>query len=464
MNDEFELDEEVEEEKKVKATPFQYFPPSLTESEPLGITANFASAQQNQGFRGITKSGEEEKIEAQKERRRLRNKSQKILFKTKKFSRLRSCGKAPVWDKQVQIKKTGENNVYFSGLETCGNSWCCPVCAPRIQYQRGIEIAKAVDKAYKEGYKVFMVTWTHPHYAGQPLKDLARMHNLARRFFKSGRWYQNWSKGHGYMGGITATEVNWGIENGWHWHSHELMFIKNTTRDDNGGHMLNNDEKADFALRWVDSLKRAGFKINSVEQVYDIIEHGIDIRQAHSTDYLVKMGLKNAWGADKEMRGGFGKGGRDADGHRHYTPFELLEKGDETHWIEYCEAVKGLCQIQWTRGLKEWASVEEKSDEQISLELESDVQDVASEQKKEQEQAAEQMDPALLAIVPRPTWYKVLANELREELLEVARSKGKKGIDTWASERGLDIRVPGLESRCMQEFGGFYVCEDDIPA
>lgn len=429
---------------------------SEVSGEPLGISANFASTRINTGVESTQKNSyaENQRAEWQAERRKLRNESQKILFKTKKFSRLRSCGRSPLWSADgVEIRRNTESkSVYFAGLETCGNAWACPVCAPRIQYYRGEEIKKAVEKAYSEGLRVYMLTWTHPHRAGQKLKELNRAHNRARRYFKSGRWFQDWRDNHGYFGGVTASEVTWAQVNGWHWHSHELIFVKNKIDE----HILKS--------RWINCLKKAGFDITD-DNWADVYVHGLDVSVAHSSDYLTKMGLRG-WGVDKELQGGGGKAGRDADGIRHYSPFELLEKGYEKEWIEYVEATRGLCQIQWTRGLKEWAQVEEKSDEQIAIELEADGQDVEGqeqEQKKEQEQK-EQAEPDLLAIIPRSSWYKILGNEWREELLAVARDKGKGGIDAWATEKGLDIRVPGIINRAMQEFGGSYVDCDDIPA
>jgi hypothetical protein len=59
-----------------------------------------------------------------------------------KPERQRNCGVAPVGS-QVEIR-IKDGSAYYSGLETCGNVWLCPVCSAKIHHRRASELRDAL--------------------------------------------------------------------------------------------------------------------------------------------------------------------------------------------------------------------------------------------------------------------------------------------------------------------------------
>ncbi len=394
---------------------FRYIPPSISNSKnvaggPLGNSARNVSTLENQDFQDFRKK----KFEA-------RAVAHKHNPGDKKFKRLQNCGAKPIWGKLIEVKISAENHGFYSGIETCGNVWACPVCSPKIQARRGQEIGVTVEKAYAEGYKVSLVTFTHPHYKGQRLAKLIDMQNRAVRLFRQGRFFQDWKSDYGYFGTITAAEVTCG-SNGWHWHHHALIITESDGWDD-----------SILKMRWINCLKKVGFDID--DNWADVYVHGLDVmRNCHSKNYLTKMGLKG-WGVENEVRGGSGK---DPMGGK--SPFELLKAENWDAWQEYVRATRGRKQLVWSKGLKKWAKVEEKTDEEVAA-----------------EEVAEQVQR--IAVVPEVTWWQLVRRGLRLELLESLENGGREGLQEWCVQKGIDLHFPRPPVPDYADFGGTEVYE-----
>lgn len=320
------------------------------------------------------------------------------------FVRLRNCGKVMISGGKDITVVQGSDRAFFRGLQMCGNVWACPVCARKIQYTRRGEIRQAVNKARSTGYKVTMLTFTHPHYVGQPLAKLIDMHNRAVKRFRQGRWFQGFKSHTGYIGSISSAEVTFG-KNGWHWHTHVLYITKHDCED------------CDFfdayilRKRWLGCLKAVGFECNDEY----VLGHGLDVMfDCHASDYLTKMGL-GSWGAENELSASHakeaGEGGK--------TPFGLLSADDVSHWQEYVLATKGRKQIIWSRGLKHWVGLDDISDEELA----ADDDAVA----------------VSVAVIPQWTWWQILRRKLRLVLLETLETKGVAGLREWAIEQQLTL-------------------------
>lgn len=324
-------------------------------------------------------------LEKKEERLKLQEKGKKYA-PIDGFYRFKRCWKKVVWGKQVEVRKNTEGKARIRGIEQCGDVWACPVCAPKIQYQRGLEIKQAVDKAYKEGLKVYMLTLTHPHYKGQPLAGLIKMHNSARKKFWGGKFIMKWKQQMGFHGSISASEVMGGGANGWHWHTHVIVF---TQRE------ISLEDEYILKGRWANCLKRAGFNVN----LADVMEHGLDLmRDCHASDYLTKLGY-GSWGIEREVQGSSCKAGVDGS----MTPFQLLEADKIGLWQEYLIATKGKKQLVWSRGLKKWAGLLDKQDDEL---LEEDELD----------------EGELLAVIPTVVWYRICRNGQRVEVLRQAEA------------------------------------------
>lgn len=332
----------------------------------------------------------------------------------RKFGRVLGCCRTIIKGDSVKIvRSAASGNAAYHNLLTCGNVWACPICAAKIQARRGEEISRAVDWAYGHGYKVAMITRTQPHHAGQALRDIIAGHCAATRKYKAGRWYQDFKGALGVIGSIRASEVTHG-QNGWHWHSHELLIYK--------------DEQAlrDYTLalkgRWISCCESAGLQIADKGAM---MSYGVDIMTGcHATDYLAKLG--RSWGVDKEISRASSKRGAGL------TPFELAEAGEDELFCEYVLATAGKAQLVWSRGLKAMVGVDEVSDEEIAEAAEDTTETIAE--------------------VSRVGWDAVLDEHAEAELLTVATQGGYAAVKAWFRLRGLADEV--CQSSIFDGMGG----------
>lgn len=280
------------------------------------------------------------------------------------FKRLKKCGESIVApSKQVSLLYSDEYQVaHYGGLATCGSVWACPFCATKIQLRRRGEVAELIEKVYEAGYKVSMLTFTHPHNRDFSLSDNINIFNSALRRLKQQRWYREHIKDNaslGYIGDITAREVTWGEANGWHWHAHRLVITQNPEV------LAKYTEK--LKKIWVHcyelACKEYGREFTRENKKY-MLGRGLDyMKKAQSTDYLVKIGNGN-WGADKELVDVSTKKGKVG----RYTPFDLVGHRDDK-FVEYLKATKGKRQLLYSDGLRSrFGLVKEKTDEELAQE------------------------------------------------------------------------------------------------
>lgn len=314
-----------------------------------------------------------------------------------KFNRVRWCSRRMV--AKVGIHRSLEHRAcFYSGLLICGSVWACPVCSAKIQSRRAHEVSEVCYYAYHNGRKAVMITFTHPHNKGQKLTDNMRMHNEALKLFRKGRAFDLFKTRAGYEGVIRGNEVTYG-KNGWHYHDHELWLVDKSFDISKEVEWLKE--------RWLRCCKKAGFVIND-EVAF--MEHSVDVMDnCHATDYLQKMG--ESWGADKELAKGSSK-------TRGKNPFDLVST-EPARFLEYINATKGKVQLFFSKGLKQAAGLQEKTDEEL---------------------ATEQVDKAeVLAWLDRVAWEIVLQEKARAELTEIGLQRGFEGIAEWFSKYSIEI-------------------------
>jgi len=298
---------------------------------------------------------------------------------------------------------------YYTGLVTCGSVWSCPVCASKIQERRRLEIATAIDKAYTEGYKCVMVTLTFPHLAFNRLDDLLKRQAVALEKLREGNPWDKIKSKSGYLGLIRSLELTFG-DNGYHPHTHELWIVSKEC----------NVEWLHQKIlgRWESACKRAGLLDNC--NISDFRLRSVDVKDnASNSDYLAKQDDSRHWGADREIAKASTKEGKKSGVH----PFQFLvqySEGDESageRWIEYTSAMKRKRQIFWSNGLKEWAGLKEKKDEEIVMEQ------------------TEEAD--LLAELNADQWKIVLKYNARSKILDLAETGGISAIFQWFEKHSL---------------------------
>lgn len=275
-----------------------------------------------------------------------------------------------------------ENSARFTGVNTCGSVWTCPICAPIVQEGRRAEISLGMSGWLKEGGFVLMMTLTHPHEADLPLAEQLAKRKKAEQTFNNGATFKRFKEKCDRAGHIRSLECTWGIEHGWHPHTHVLLFVKTNPLEG-----MSADELADPRLyrgiigemrdAWIKACIKAG--LATARNIADMERAAFQIQGGDkAAEYVAKFGRDERWGFSSELTATHAKTGRAADvfGEMHFTPFQMIAWADaeedksvkallKAKFREYAEAFTGKRAITWTPGLKALLKIEEMDDQQI---------------------------------------------------------------------------------------------------
>ena len=317
--------------------------------------------------------------------------------------------------------------VYFSaksgraslgGLQTCGSSWDCPVCAAKIAARRTMEVGAEVEVHQRAGGVPVLLTLTVRHHLHQRLADLLPAMAMALSRMKAHRRYKKLMAAHGCIGETRALEVTHG-ENGWHPHVHTILYLSNLP--DLAAF------EAEVRALWEWAVVRAGLA--------EVNEHGVLAEVVDDKGHVVGRYFGKAatnWTAADELARANTKQGR-AGGR---TPFALLADslaGDREAgrlFREYSDAFHGRNQLTRSPGLRErlladWTDTADTTDEEVA--------------------ATPEPDGVLLGIVDVGKWRVVVRLELRAELLEVASCGLWDTVEAWLACLPELPRVGGPE-------------------
>lgn len=339
--------------------------------------------------------------------------------------RIVHCLRTPIKSDVSILKPLDPNKKmpFYNGVQSCGSVWNCPICAPKITEHRRREIVEAVEKwaGMDDNNGCIMVTFTFPHNRGQDLRELRKVFMKSRRLMKKQKVLKRdpdfWTHSmicekYGVKGTITAAEITYSDDNGWHLHSHDLYFLRKVSDAE-----LENI-RIRFTLAWMRACKRVKMVIPDAEAM---LLHSVKISQANSpADYIAKFGmteylehkdvLNGGWGVSEELTKAHLKKGK----KKGLTPWDFLRciaesPEDKSVYIkygvlfkEYMGAMKGAQQIFFEKGFREFLGLDEiKKDQQIV----DEAQDVPSE---------------LIGVLNKIEWSIVVKNKLRGQVLVLA--------------------------------------------
>lgn len=311
-------------------------------------------------------------------------------------SRTAKCLRIRTGRTDVQVWKSKQHQTTsFGGLQTCGSVWTCPVCAAKIAERRRVELLEAMDMHKAQGGAVSLLTLTTPHQRGDDLAALLEQQGKALQGFLRDRQVKGVFTEMGYIGQVRALEVTHGRKseknNGWHPHFHILQFHQVAGREAD-----RKDWTARLYLRWVAYCQKAGLGVPS-------FKHGIKLDDGtKASQYVTK------WGLEDEMTKGHTKKAKTGG----ETPFDLLRSfladGSDGQaaalFREFSECFRGKRQLSWSNGLKARFYVDDKTDEQLSEELEDNA--------------------VLLGQISIDQWRDVLRVDGRVTVLEIAARSG----------------------------------------
>lgn len=345
----------------------------------------------------------------------LQRMAQGLLFdhEADKQKRVCNCCRSTNGGKVDVFRTVDRENARLGGVIKCGSVWHCPVCSGVITEERRGEVQAGLNAWTKQGGSTYLMTLTFPHRIEQSLAEVLPLYAKAEQRFKNSKAYKAARELGEWAGTIRGLEVTFG-QNGWHPHTHVLIFGHDGMLDDN---------RTIDALQsaWISALIKTGLAENS--QLNDMMRHAFDLQGGdYAAEYIAKFGhepkLVSTWGAAREVTKGHSKiGMSNIGGNNHATPFMLLawaEQGDReagARFIEYAEAFEGRRMLTWSPGLKTRLlnTDDERTDEEIA--------------------AAESMpDEELVATLDGEQWKLVLSRNARGELLLFAAKNGAEGV------------------------------------
>jgi hypothetical protein len=315
-------------------------------------------------------------------------------------SRTDKCMRLRQASKEIQVWQSKEyKTTSYSGLQTCGSVWACPVCSAKIAERRRAEIVAAMAAHKAAGGCMNLLTLTAPHQRTDQLVDLLKKQALALKKMFADRTVRKVLTEMGVLGQIRALEVTHGrlseFNNGWHPHYHFLMFAGSgvdLARFD-GPQMK--DWAVRLYLRWAACCESAGLGTPSYA-------HGLKLDDgSKAAKYVAK------WGLEDEMTKGHTKKAINGE-----TPFDFLRSylADATDkqagalFKEFAETFKGKRQLYWSPGLKKRFAIGESSDEELAAQMEDHA--------------------AMLGTITIDQWRDVLAVEGNGTVLMLAANGG----------------------------------------
>lgn len=376
----------------------------------LGTSTKSCSTLTSQGLQPAHDS---EKIKAyRKFTIKLKERAGEILFnpKDKKQNRVCGCGKWRI-DKEMPVGvqfDASKGVAKYHNLQYCGSVWVCPDCSYKISQERKKELADAMKGCRDKGLHVAMLTLTVPHYLGDDLKTLLKKMSKAKHSLWTNRNSREYfADQFSMLGHITATEVKYSDNNGFHPHFHILCFLdKQYAKED-----LEIIESELYEY-WAEKCVKSGLgKPNR--------RNGIDLKMGSNNEDMLADYISK-WGMAEEMTQAHLKVGK--KNMQSLTMWEVLELAqmesstkDKYSYIfkTYADSFKGRRQLFWSKGLKELLKIEVKDDEEIA---------------NAEEENTEIYDAMFLS--PQD-WWAICYHKIRAEFLELVESDFKEnGIQT----------------------------------
>ena len=300
------------------------------------------------------------------------------------------------------LRSIEHGSTAYSGLQTCGSTWNCPVCAAKISERRRVELQEAIALWTAQGGSVLLLTLTHPHTRADRLEALLEAERRAIKLFFGCRQGLRLMAALGRRGQVKALEVTHGrnrvISNGWHPHFHILLFLDGQHPD-----LLGLEDQV-YRV-WLNACRRSG--LDAPSRVHGVRLDG----GAKAAAYVAKMGLEvprgpwaGGWSLGHELTKGHTKKAGDGE-----TPFDLLrsqlacdDPEGRALFLEFAHAMKGRRQLVWSRGLRDLLGLDAPgTDEEVAAQQEDDAE--------------------ILGRLTVEQWRMVLRFDLRGELLELAR-------------------------------------------
>lgn len=158
---------------------------------------------------------------------------------------LNYCGMLPILGKNAAVvaSKKADGSLGKSrmgNIAYCRSAMSCPTCAADMWREWARELRYINDKAWSEGFMVFFLTLTSPHYQTMDGVEYANMMRDAQsKLFSKSPYNKAWrhwvyiarKQGGDVLGRAVRWEDPYSTKHGFNVHCHEELFVKGLTED-----------------------------------------------------------------------------------------------------------------------------------------------------------------------------------------------------------------------------------------
>ncbi len=388
---------------------------------PLENTANnFSPYGENSlvkgGKQGSLKRGSERVILEARERRKNRMNARYWLWQFSGLDRVKGCGRRRATSSSGVIVRMDKltNIAGYAGLQSCASVWADPVCNARIMARRAVDLGYAIEKWQATGGRVLFATLTMRHNRDEELGQLWGRLSKGWHRVTGGKAWKTDCRVYGITGWTRVVEVTYG-RNGWHVHTHVLVFVEGEFTAARGDELMER-----LFGRWKAGVVASGGR--------EPLRRGQDVRviKGAGDKTLAAYFTKAVYGANValEFTQSQTKKQRTLYGTR--PVWAVLDEAQQgvawavDAWREWERASKGKRQMSWSKGLRDLLGMEvEESDEGIvSEEMGSSDDDVV--------------------IITAEGWQTVTKGKLCSQVLDAVESRGLAGLHQFLDDNGIE--------------------------
>jgi hypothetical protein len=253
----------------------------------------------------------------------------------------------------------------YSGLQTCGSAWVCPVCSAKVRHERTLQLAHVAMKQLDSGGGLTFPTLTLAHVQRDPLAVTLNHVLEGFRYVTGHRLYRNLRQSLGIEHVCKTVEITHGY-NGWHPHIHGLMFSTAPLTLEQ-----TRDVMATLWRLWNTYAEKNRLRVLIPDRA--VVVKRVDMQSergiAALADYLFKV--QDGYGIAAELVRADLKAGRSKSSR---VPFDIAEsavKGnrrDLALWHEYETATHHRRVMDWTKGSAKALGMGESDEDLASLE------------------------------------------------------------------------------------------------
>lgn len=247
-----------------------------------------------------------------------------------------ACGHAGKGTETVALVLRSDGTAGTLGTLRCGSPWLCADCAPLKANERLDRLQRLADALVIAQGRMTSVTITVGHGRDFALRTVKEAIETASRKARQGAPWSRQKKLHDVIGVLSAPEVTYSLENGWHYHIHHAFLTGEDGKPEELGHW--------FVRRYLSYLKQAGYSADiGGQEVSSVPNLGSYVRYLRKG---VGSSTNDILNAKENTR----------KSSKHLHPFDILQRASGSEhmralWREYSDVLPGTKSCVITRSI-----------------------------------------------------------------------------------------------------------------